>query len=67
MNEQSARDVVNVPLLSCPVAGTTGVPATVLAVGRFFMTVPATALTLHAEFAGIASEKTLTGPAELYP
>jgi Flp pilus assembly protein TadG len=64
---KESRRVLNVPLLSCPVVGTTGVPATVLAVGRFFMTVPATALTLHAEFAGIASEKTLTGPVELYP
>lgn len=60
------RRVLNLPLLSCPVAGT-NVSATVLAVGRFFMTVPATALSINAEFAGIATEQTLTGPVEVYP
>ncbi|MDB5936814.1 MAG: hypothetical protein JWQ01_4158 [Massilia sp.] len=59
------RRVLNIPLLMCPVTGT-GVPATVLAVGKFFMTVPATALSVKAEFAGIASEPSLTGPVELY-
>lgn len=59
------RRVLNVPLLSCPVAGS-GVPATVLAVARFFMTIPATPLSISAEFAGIAPEQSLTGPVELY-
>ncbi len=59
------RRVLNVPLLACPVSGT-GVPATALAVGRFFMTVPATSLNIYAEFAGIAPEQSLTGRVELY-
>jgi hypothetical protein len=57
------RRVLNVPLLSCPAAGST---ANVLAIGRFFMTVPATATTLHAEFAGLASEAGLGVQVELY-
>lgn len=60
------RRVLNVPLLQCPVAGGSNTTATVLAVGRFFMTVPATSTELHAEFAGIASEGSLAGPVELY-
>lgn len=59
------RRVLNIPLLACPVTGT-GVPATVLAVGQFFMTVPATASNLYAEFAGIAQEQSLVGPVEQY-
>lgn len=57
------RRVLHLPLVECPVAGSS---ATVLAIGRFFMTVPATASSLKAEFAGIASETALRGPVELY-
>lgn len=60
------RRVLNVPLLQCPVAGGSNASATVLAIGRFFMTVPATSTAIHAEFAGIASEQTLGGTVELY-
>lgn len=59
------RRVLNVPLLSCPTASATS--ATVLAIGRFFMTVPATSTSVSAEFAGLASEQALGGPVELYP
>jgi Flp pilus assembly protein TadG len=61
------RRVLNVPLLSCPVAAGTNVTATVLAIGRFFMTVPATATTISAEFAGVIPEQSLGGRVELYP
>lgn len=61
------RRVLNVPLLACPVSTGSGVPATVLAVGKFFMTVPATSTSLIAEFAGIVPEQALTGQVELYP
>ena len=57
------RRVLNLPLVQCPVAGSS---ATVLAIGRFFMTVPATASSLQAEFAGIASEQAFRGPVELF-
>lgn len=57
------RRILNVPLLSCPVSGGS---ATVLGIGRFFMTVPATPTSLHAEFGGLASESNLRGPVELY-
>ncbi|NRR31830.1 pilus assembly protein TadE [Oxalobacteraceae bacterium] len=60
------RRVLNVALLSCPVPTGTAVTANVLAVGRFFMTVPATASTLHAEFGGVAPERTLSNAVELY-
>lgn len=60
------RRVLNVPLLSCPVAGGVTVLATVLAVGKFFMTVPASATVLSAEFAGIAPESALGGQVELF-
>lgn len=63
------RRVLYVPLLSCASAAPTGanVPATVLGVGKFFMTVPATSNTLIAEFAGVASEQSIPGAVELYP
>jgi hypothetical protein len=57
---------LNVPLLSCPVAGGSNVSATVLAIGKFFMTVPATSTTIHAEFAGVVPEQSLGGPVELF-
>lgn len=58
------RRVLNIPLLSCPVAGSS---ATVLGIGKFFMTVPATGTTLIAEFAGIASENALAAEVGLHP
>ena len=61
------RRVLNVPLLSCPVVAGSNVSANVLGIGRFFMTVPATATTLHAEFAGAVPEQSLGGPVELFP
>jgi len=63
------RRVLYVPLLSCASAPPAGsnVAATVLGVGKFFMTVPATSDTLIAEFAGTASEQTIPGAVELYP
>lgn len=57
------RRVLNVPLLSCPVSGST---AEVLAVAKFFMTVPADSASLHAEFGGITSDAQLGGPVEIY-
>jgi len=63
------RRVLNIPLLSCTPSAPAGsnVSATVLGIGRFFMTVPATKDTLIAEFAGVLSEQSLTGTVELYP
>ncbi|MCC2959327.1 pilus assembly protein TadG-related protein [Massilia sp. IC2-278] len=58
------RRVLNIPLLACPV---TGNRATVLAVGKFFMTVEAKPNTLYGEFAGIASEQSLGALIKLYP
>ncbi len=60
------RRVLNVPLLECPVAGGAGATATVLAIGKFFMTVPATSTSIKAEFAGIARQENLSGTVELY-
>jgi Putative Flp pilus-assembly TadE/G-like len=57
------RRVLNVPLLDCPASGGT---AKVLAVGKFFMTVPATPTSLYGEFAGIAQPGTLGTDVELY-
>lgn len=61
------RRVLNVPLLACPIGGGSTTQATVLAIGKFFMTVPATATSLHVEFAGVVPEQTLGGQLELYP
>jgi Flp pilus assembly protein TadG len=58
------RRVLNVPLLSCPVSGNT---ATVSAIGRFFMTVPADSTHLYTEFAGLADEQTLRTQVKLFP
>lgn len=59
------RRILNIPLLSCPVAGST---ATVLAIGRFLMTAPAspTGPAIHAEFGGLADEGALAVSAALY-
>jgi Flp pilus assembly protein TadG len=59
------RRVLNVALLACPVAPGAIASATVLGVGRFFMTVPATATRISAEFAGIAPPSSLSGALEL--
>ncbi len=61
------RRVLNVALLACPVAAGGTVGATVLAVGKFFMTVPATATSLVAEFAGAVPDQALGGAVELLP
>ena len=58
------RRVLNVPLLSCPVSGNS---ATVSAIGRFFMTVPADSTHLYAEFAGLVDEQTLRAQVKLFP
>lgn len=60
------RRVLNVPLLDCGATGT-GLPSTVLGIGKFFMTVPATDTRLIAEFGGLVPEQALTGRVELYP
>ncbi|NGZ85285.1 pilus assembly protein TadG-related protein [Duganella aceris] len=60
------RRVLNVALLSCPVSPGATTTATVLAVGKFLMTVPATATSLYAEFGGVVPEQALGGPIELY-
>lgn len=59
------RRVLQVALLSCPVLAGSAT-ANVLAIGKFFMTVPATPDNIYAEFAGIAQEQALGGPVELY-
>jgi Flp pilus assembly protein TadG len=51
-----ARRVLNIPLLACPVAAGANVLAQVIGVGRFFMTAPATASMISAEFAGTVSQ-----------
>lgn len=61
------RRVLNIPLLSCPVPAGSNVPATVLGIGKFFMTVPATANSLIAEFAGTLAEQSVSRQVELYP
>lgn len=61
------RRVLNIPLLACPITAGSNVPATVLAIGKFFMTVPATKDNLVAEFAGVLSEQDLTKEVELFP
>jgi Flp pilus assembly protein TadG len=61
------RRVLNIPLLRCtaPVTGTG--TDTVVGIGKFFMTVPATGTTLYAEFAGAVSEQALSPPVGLFP
>jgi hypothetical protein len=60
----ASRRVLNVPLLSCPVSGNS---ATVSAIGRFFMTVPADTTHLYAEFAGLVDEQSLRTQVKLFP
>jgi hypothetical protein len=58
--------VLRVPLLECPVpAGSLG-PATVLGIGKFFMTIPATSSAVIAEFAGMDTWTAIGGNARLY-
>lgn len=60
------RRVLNVPLLSCPVPAGSNVPATAVAVGKFFMTQTATPSELYAEFAGVIPLAKVTGAVELF-
>lgn len=61
------RRVLNIPLLRCPLPAGSPVAAEVLAIGKFFMTVPASDHELYAEFAGLAQPSSLIGQVELYP
>lgn len=63
---QRGRRILNIPLLSCTTSPGESGTAEVLAVGRFFMTVPATATTLHAEFAGTLPQERIIGTVELF-
>lgn len=65
MSGDTQRRVLNVPLLDCPVAGST---ATMLGIGRFLMTTPATSapLGVHAEFGGLTTYGALAASAVLY-
>ena len=58
--------VLNIPLLRCPVPAGTSATATVIGIGKFFMTVPASSSALYAEFAGMNNETALGGNARLY-
>ena len=58
--------VLNVPLLHCPVPAGASSTATVVGIAKFFMTVPASASALYAEFAGMNTETALGGNARLY-
>jgi Flp pilus assembly protein TadG len=58
--------VLNIPLLRCPVPAGTSSTATVVGIAKFFMTVPASASALYAEFAGMNTEAALGGNARLY-
>lgn len=58
--------VLNIPLLHCPVPAGTSSTATVVGIAKFFMTVPASASALYAEFAGMNTEAALGGNARLY-
>ncbi|KQQ32355.1 hypothetical protein ASF61_15025 [Duganella sp. Leaf126] len=62
---QSNRRVLHVPLLACPVTGSGSASASMLAVAKFLMTVPATPTALYAEFGGLAPVSALGGPVEL--
>jgi Flp pilus assembly protein TadG len=62
---QPRRRVLNVALLACPVPAGATASATVLGIGRFFMTVPATTTSISAEFAGVAQPASLAGAVEL--
>jgi len=57
------RRVLNIALLACPV---TGDRATIRAIGKFFMTVPAQSDSLVGEFGGIAPEQSLGTRVRIY-
>lgn len=59
------RRVLNVALLSC--AATPSTTANVLAVAKFFMTVPATSTALAAEFAGTIPLERISGNVQVFP
>lgn len=62
------RRVLNIPLLACsPEPTGSNIPASVQAIGKFFMTVPATSDSLIAEFAGVLQEASLVRQVELFP
>jgi hypothetical protein len=63
------RRVLNIPLLSCSPSAPAGAnsPATVVAIGKFFMTVQATQNSLIGEFSGLAQDGSLSGEVEVYP
>jgi hypothetical protein len=63
------RRVLYIPLLSCEPSPPSGAnaPATVLAIGKFFMTVLATQDSLVGEFSGLAAPGSVSGEVELYP
>jgi len=63
---ERGRRVLNVPLLACPVATGVLASANVLAIGRFFMTVPASETSIHAEFGGILPHQRVVGTVELF-
>ncbi|WP_092277758.1 MULTISPECIES: pilus assembly protein TadG-related protein [unclassified Duganella] len=63
----AGRRVLNVALLACPVPAGASATATVLGVGRFFMTVQASTTSIHAEFAGVAPPASLSGTVGLLP
>lgn len=58
--------VLRVPLLQCPVPAGALTTARVVGIGKFFMTVPASASALYAEFAGMDSQAALGGIVRLY-
>lgn len=60
------RRVLNIPLLQCPVPAGTKAQATVLGIGKFFMTVKADSAAVYAEFAGVALESSLGGEVEIF-
>lgn len=61
------RRVLNVPMLSCPIGPGTIATATVLGIGKFFMTVPATSTSIYAEFGGLISDQALSSATVLFP
>lgn len=61
------RRLLHIPLLACPVPVGGNVGATALAIGKFFMSAPADAAGVYAEFSGIVPENSLAGEVILYP
>lgn len=63
---QRERRVLNIALLACPDPAGANASATVLAIGKFFMTRPATPTAISAEFAGVVLPQALGGAVRLY-